>query len=165
MIRLLNLTIVFLLLTLVGCTGRESQPTIDLNHEQYRTWHSFLGDKEASQYSSLHQITRENVNQLEIAWTFSTGDLVDGERTEIQANPLIIDGILYGTTPLKKAFALKADTSELLWETTLPAGGYATPSVYEVDGRQYVVIATGGGKMGTKSGDTYVAFSLPGNKP
>ena len=115
MIRLLNLTIVFLLLTLVGCTGRESQPTIDLNHEQYRTWHSFLGDKEASQYSSLHQITRENVHQLEIAWTFSTGDLVEGERTEIQANPLIIDGILYGTTPLKKAFALRADSGELLW--------------------------------------------------
>lgn len=98
-----------------GCTGEELEPVIDLNQEQYRTWHSFLGDKEASQYSSLTQITRENVDQLEIAWTFSTGDLVDGERTEIQANPLIIDGILYGTTPLKKAFTLRADTGELLW--------------------------------------------------
>jgi quinoprotein glucose dehydrogenase len=45
----------------------------------------------------------------------------------------------------------------------LPAGGYATPSTYEVAGRQYVVIACGGGKMGTKSGDSYVAFALPGN--
>lgn len=44
---------------------------------------------------------------------------------------------------------------------SLPAGGYATPSVYEVNGKQYVVIAGGGGKMGTKSGDAYLAFALP----
>lgn len=47
------------------------------------------------------------------------------------------------------------------WEYQLPAGGYATPSVYEVNGKQFVVIACGGGKMGTKSGDSYVAFALP----
>ena len=40
-------------------------------------------------------------------------------------------------------------------------GGYATPATYEVEGRQFVVIACGGGKMGTKSGDAYVAFALP----
>ena len=43
----------------------------------------------------------------------------------------------------------------------MPAGGYATPSTYMVDGRQYVIIAGGGGKMGTASGDAYVAFALP----
>jgi len=52
-------------------------------------------------------------------------------------------------------------TGEVLWEAPLPAGGYATPATYEVDGTQYVVIAAGGGKMGTKSGDTYVAYALP----
>ena len=50
----------------------------------------------------------------------------------------------------------------MLWETSLPAGGYATPATYAVGGRQYVVIAAGGGKMGTKSGDAYVAFALEG---
>lgn len=50
---------------------------------------------------------------------------------------------------------------KLLFETKLPAGGYATPAVYSVKGKQYVVIACGGGKMRTKSADTYVAFSLP----
>jgi quinoprotein glucose dehydrogenase len=49
----------------------------------------------------------------------------------------------------------------MLWETQLPVGGYATPSVYAVNGKQYVVIAAGGGKMGTKSGDAYVAYTLP----
>jgi quinoprotein glucose dehydrogenase len=43
----------------------------------------------------------------------------------------------------------------------LPAAGYATPSTYEVNGKQYVVIAAGGGKLGTASGDAYVAFALP----
>ena len=49
----------------------------------------------------------------------------------------------------------------LLYETSLPAAGYATPITYAVDGKQYVVIAAGGGKVGTKSGDAYVAFALP----
>ena len=39
--------------------------------------------------------------------------------------------------------------------------GYATPATYSVNGRQYLVIACGGGKIGTKSGDAYVAFALP----
>ena len=42
----------------------------------------------------------------------------------------------------------------------LPAGGFATPSTYMIDGKQYVVIAAGGGKLGLKSGDTYVAFAI-----
>lgn len=52
-------------------------------------------------------------------------------------------------------------TGKLLWETTLPAAGNATPSTYEVDGRQFVVIAAGGGKSGAPSGGTYVALALP----
>ena len=54
-------------------------------------------------------------------------------------------------------------TGAQLWEAPLPAGGYATPATYEVAGRQYIVIACGGGKMGTKPGDAYVAFALPDN--
>lgn len=58
--------------------------------------------------------------------------------------------------------AFDAETGEVLWEYKLPAGGYAVPSVYEVDGRQYVVIAAGGGnRIGTPTGDAYVAFALP----
>jgi len=46
-------------------------------------------------------------------------------------------------------------------ETELPAPGYATPSTYAVRGKQFVVIAAGGGKLGSKSSDTYIAFTLP----
>jgi quinoprotein glucose dehydrogenase len=52
-------------------------------------------------------------------------------------------------------------TGELLWETTLPAAGNATPSIYSIDGRQYVVIVCGGGKNGAPSGSSIVAFALP----
>ncbi|MHA6247153.1 outer membrane protein assembly factor BamB family protein [Pontibacter sp. CAU 1760] len=55
-------------------------------------------------------------------------------------------------------------TGKLLWETKLPAAAFATPSTYEVNGRQYVVIACGGTKLGAAGGDSYVAFALPNPK-
>jgi quinoprotein glucose dehydrogenase len=57
--------------------------------------------------------------------------------------------------------AFDKETGKLLWETQLPAAGFATPSTYSVRGRQYVVVAAGGGKLGAPSGDAYVAFALP----
>jgi quinoprotein glucose dehydrogenase len=55
-------------------------------------------------------------------------------------------------------------TGKLLWETTMPAAGNATPAMYEVNGRQFLVIAAGGGKSGAASGGSYMAFALTGNK-
>ena len=52
-------------------------------------------------------------------------------------------------------------TGKMLWEATLPASGFATPATYSVDGRQFVVVAAGGGKLGMKSGSKYVAYALP----
>ena len=69
--------------------------------------------------------------------------------------------IFIAATKDEKFRALDKRTGQVLWEAQLPAGGYATPSTYVVNGKQYVVIAAGGGKMGTKSGDAYVAFALP----
>ena len=55
-------------------------------------------------------------------------------------------------------------TGKLLWQYKLPAAGYATPATYMVDGKQYIVIAAGGGgKVGSKSGDAYIAFALKNN--
>ena len=62
----------------------------------------------------------------------------------------------------EKMRAFDSRTGDILWEAKLPAGGYATPSTYMVNGRQYLVIACGGGgKLVTRSGDAYVAFALP----
>ncbi|PLW82359.1 pyrrolo-quinoline quinone [Kineobactrum sediminis] len=49
----------------------------------------------------------------------------------------------------------------LLWEYALPAAGYATPATYAIKGRQYIVITASGGKLGTATGDQYLAFTLP----
>lgn len=65
-------------------------------------------------------------------------------------------------SPDEKLHAYDKATGKLLWSAPLPAGGYATPCTYQVNGRQYVVIAAGGGgKLGTKSDDQYIAFALP----
>ncbi len=60
----------------------------------------------------------------------------------------------------EKIRAFDSKTGEILWEHQLSAGGYATPCTYEVDGRQYLAIAAGGGKGFTKPGDEFVVFSL-----
>ncbi len=78
-------------------------------------WPTYLGDKASSQYSELTQITPDNVNQLKIDWIFNSGDAAEDNRSQIQCNPLIIDGILYGTTPKIVLFALDATTGEALW--------------------------------------------------
>ncbi len=72
-------------------------------------------------------------------------------------------GLLFiGATNFDKKFhAYDKLTGKLLWETTLPAAGNATPAVYQLRGREYIVIACGGGKNGAPSGSAIVAFALP----
>jgi quinoprotein glucose dehydrogenase len=69
--------------------------------------------------------------------------------------------IFIAATPDARLRAFDASTGAELWSGKLPHAGFATPSVYAVDGRQYVVIAAGGGKLGQASGSQYVAFALP----
>jgi quinoprotein glucose dehydrogenase len=76
----------------------------------------------------------------------------------VTANGLLFIG---ATTYDRKFHAYDKRTGKLLWEAELPASGNATPSLYVVNGREYVVIACGGGKNGAPSGGTYVAFALP----
>ena len=72
-------------------------------------------------------------------------------------------GLLFiGATKDGMFRAFNKTTGKLLWQTKLPAAAFATPATYAVNGKQYVVIACGGGKLGTHSGDSYVAFALPG---
>jgi quinoprotein glucose dehydrogenase len=106
----------------------------------------------------------------EIRWSVPLGELPELDArglpptgTENYGGPIVTAGglVFIGATKDEKLRAFDKRTGRVLWETTLPAGGYATPATYEVSGRQYVVIAAGGGKMGTKSGDAYVAFALP----
>ncbi len=86
---------------------------------------------------------------------------------ENYGGPVVTAGglVFIAATSDEKIRAFHARTGEQLWEADLPAAGYATPATYEVDGRQYLVIAAGGGKLGTPSGDQYIAFALPTRGP
>ncbi len=105
-----------------------------------------------------------------IAWQVTLGDFADLSArgtsptgTENYGGPVVTAGglVFIGATKDETLKAFDKDTGQLLWQAKLPAGGYATPAVYTVDGKPYVVIACGGGKMGTRSGDAYLAFTLP----
>lgn len=111
-----------------------------------------------------------DLNTGEFLWTKVYGTYPELEAkgipqtgSENYGGPVITEsGLLFiAGTKDKKFRAYNKSSGDLLWETTLPAAGFATPSTYKVDGRQYVVIACGGTKNGAEKGDSYVAFALP----
>jgi quinoprotein glucose dehydrogenase len=110
-----------------------------------------------------------DLNAGEIVWQVPLGEFdaltqrgIPITGTENYGGPVITAGglLFVAATKDEKFRAFDAKTGKVVWETKLPAGGYATPSTYMVNGKQYIVIACGGGKMGTPSGDQYVAFAL-----
>jgi len=83
--------------------------------------------------------------------------------TENYGGPIVTAGglVFIAASRDEHIRAFDRKTGRELWKARLPAAGYATPATYSVGGKQYVVIACGGGKIGTRSGDAYVAFALP----
>jgi quinoprotein glucose dehydrogenase len=79
------------------------------------SWEVYGGTKEGIRYSSLTEIDTGNVAQLAVAWTYHTGDADTTHHSQIQCNPVIIDGILYGSTPQQKIFAIDAATGKEKW--------------------------------------------------
>jgi quinoprotein glucose dehydrogenase len=85
-------------------------------HQQDVDWAHYLGDPATSHYSRLNQITPDNVAQLEVAWTYHSGNVDTNNLSQIQCNPLVIDGVLYGSSPQLQCFALDAATGKELWK-------------------------------------------------
>jgi quinoprotein glucose dehydrogenase len=109
-----------------------------------------------------------DLNTGEYRWRIPLGEhpeLGDHATTgaEQYGGPIVTAGglVFIAATQDAKFRAFDKATGKLLWQTTLPAAGYATPSTFAVRGKQYVVIAAGGGKLGTPSGDAYLAYALP----
>jgi glucose dehydrogenase len=78
-------------------------------------WRAYGGSPANDRFSALTQINRANVRQLEVAWTFDTA-----ETGGFQVNPIVVDGVMYSTTPRHRAIALDAATGTLKW--TFDAG-------------------------------------------
>jgi quinoprotein glucose dehydrogenase len=121
----------------------------------YRGWEAYGGGAEQIRYSSLAQIDRSNVSRLEVAWTFDAAE-VGG----LQTNPIVVDGVLYTTTPRHKVVALDAATGVAKWVfasgiegrgpnrgVTFAAGRIFTaqgPYIYALDAATGVPIASFG---------------------
>ena len=148
--------------------GTQQEPQVAFTHTGYNR----LLDQDGypavkPPWGTLNAI---DLNQGKIKWQIPLGELPEltsrgmaPTGTENYGGPIVTAGglIFIGATKDEKFRAFDKTTGEILWEVSLPAGGYATPATYEINGKQFVVIAAGGGKMGTKSGDTYIAFKLP----
>jgi len=150
-------------------SGQPVQPQMGYRFSGYTRFHDPDGyPAVAPPWGTLNAI---NLNTGEYAWKIPLGEYPDlaakgmkDTGSENYGGPIVTAGglLFIGATNYDRKFrAFDKSTGELLWETTLPFSGNATPITYEVDGRQYVVIAAGGGKdLKHPSGGVYVAFAL-----
>ncbi len=94
-----------LLITAAVIVGRAQSPV-----PAYRTWTAYGGGPEQLRYSSLDQINRGNVKQLQIAWTWDSG-----ETGGLQTQPVVVDGVVFAYTPTHKTVAIDGATGQLMW--------------------------------------------------
>ena len=106
----------------------------------------------------------------DIRWKVPLGDYpralargLSGLGAENYGGPVATAGglVFIGATPDARLRAFDRSSGDLLWQAALPAAGFATPTIYEAGGRQFVVIAAGGGRLDQPSGSAYVAYALP----
>ncbi|HYE31743.1 MAG TPA: pyrroloquinoline quinone-dependent dehydrogenase [Methylomirabilota bacterium] len=111
-----------------------------------------------------------DLNTGEIKWKVTLGEYakltargIPPTGTENYGGPVVTAGglIFIAATADETIRAFDKDTGKILWQAKLPFGGNATPSVYMLNGRQYVVISAGGGKSGRPAGGNIIAFTLP----
>ena len=89
-------------------------------------WPVYRGDPKGNQYSPLAQIHAANVHTLERAWEYKTGDA--NQRSTMHVNPIVVNGVMYVTTPSLKAVALNAATGRRSGRSTRPSTTTATSS-------------------------------------
>jgi quinoprotein glucose dehydrogenase len=86
-------------------------------------WDSYLGGSDRNHFTKLNQITKENVGQLKVAWTYAMPD-----SGQMQSNPIISNGILFGISASLQVFALNAATGQQLWKFGDPLKNWASTS-------------------------------------
>lgn len=116
------MVLVIMVCSLVSCTDSIEKKSDDL-YETGANFPVYGGNKAGNRYSPLTQINKDNVDQLEVAWTYNVRPTDstkenNGFPREIQCQPIVVDGILYGTTPNLELFAVDGGTGEELWKFT-----------------------------------------------
>mgnify|MGYP003672736239 CR=1 FL=1 len=145
---------------------RDEIPYVSSGHWDFRDPKGYPVNKRP--WGTLNAI---DLNKGEIKWQVPLGTYPHLEAQGMAptgtfniGGPIVTAGglVFIGAARDERMHAYDKDTGKLLWEFQMASGGYATPATYEIDGRQYVVIAAGGGgKPGTKPGDSYYCFALP----
>lgn len=141
-------------------------PYVDTGHRVFRDQEGFPANKRP--WGTLSAI---DLNMGEIVWQVALGTYPELENRGLSATgtfnmggPIVTAAglVFIGATMDERFRAFDKSTGEVLWEYQMDAGGYATPATYEMGGKQYVVIAAGGGgKPETRPGDAYYCFALP----
>lgn len=120
-------------------------------------WEVYKADSHSSSYSSHDQINKENVDQLEVAWTYRTQDLEEGDYSTIETNPIIVDDVLYGGSPKLNVFAVDAKTGQELWMYKPfedPPRGYMRAVAYWEDGSDKRILFSAGTYLFALDADT-----------
>ena len=107
-----------------------------------RDWPAYGGDPEGTRYSTLTQINRSNVSQLQVAWQFAPADSLPSVR--FQAQPIVINGILYSVTPASGVVALDGATGKLKWLWNPGARTSVRGITYWTDGKEQRLLAAFG---------------------
>ncbi|MSO24311.1 MAG: pyrroloquinoline quinone-dependent dehydrogenase, partial [Acidobacteria bacterium] len=100
------------------CLASGASPT----KQRSLDWQRHGGDAAGNQYSPLAQINTKNVQKLKVTWTYHSGGKRDDNRSQIQCNPIVVNGVLYGTSAQLEVFALEAATGRKLWTFDAFAG-------------------------------------------
>jgi len=130
---------------------------------QKNDWPEYLGGSDRNHFSRLNQINKENVKNLDIAWTYSMPD-----SGQMQSNPIIIKGVLYGISAGVQAFALDAATGKELWRFGDPLKNWASTSrgvSYWTNGTEERILFTAGHNLwalNAKTGEAILSFGENG---
>ncbi|ARK13791.1 PQQ-binding-like beta-propeller repeat protein [Fibrella sp. ES10-3-2-2] len=147
---------------------RTQQGEVPYQHTGYNRWYDSNGyPVSAPPWGTL---TAVDLNTGKHKWQVPLGEYpeltargIPATGTDNYGGPLVTgSGLLFIAASKDAQFrAIDKRTGKILWQSALPTAGYASPTTYSVGGRQFIVIACGGGKLKSNSGDRYVAYALP----
>ncbi|MBO9641395.1 MAG: PQQ-binding-like beta-propeller repeat protein, partial [Siphonobacter aquaeclarae] len=147
---------------------RKSAASLPYQHTGYNRWYDRNGYPVST--PPWGTLTAIDLNTGARKWQVPLGEYPELTRqgvaptgTDNYGGPLVTAGglVFIAATRDEQFRAFDARTGKIRWQVALPAAGYASPSTYRYRGKQYILLACGGGKLNTRSGDRYLAYALP----
>src|SRR5450631_3199885 len=113
--RIKNTLLIWVIFSLISCESKDK----NINDHYTVDWPIYGGNKAGNRHSSLNQIHLENVTHLQVAWIYHSEPGITTDKqihSEMECQPIVVNGILYATSPQLKLFALDAATGKRIWE-------------------------------------------------